>query len=316
MSTDARLLEVETYSAAVRSALADVPSAEQAVLLEDLDDHLAEVASEGDGSLTEKLGPPDAYAAELRAAYGAGIGRTASRLERLLRPLEAAAGNVRANSWYRAVRGFLPELRPAWWVLRAYLLILGLAEIEAGGQTVGPLPNLQTRHGLLQLLLTVIVIVISVRIGRGRLRMRSGWRALALAANLALAAFGLVALSSMNTGSLQEASGPYSPPYQVPVFAQGDVTNIYPFAADGTPLHGVLLYDQNGQPITLPGSKGSGVLTELPQNSQGQPITNEYPLQQTYPDGQPVPPPSVAVAQQPARSAPTPSPTPRPSATP
>ena len=314
MSNDALLLDVETYAAAVRGALADLPSAEQTLMLEDLDEHLAEVASEGDGWLIEKLGPPEAYAAELRAAYRASIGLPSSRIGAFLRPVEGAAAKVRANSWYRAVRAFLPDLRPAWWVLRAYLLVLGLAEIEAGGQSVGAFPDLATRHGLVQALLTAFAIVVSVRIGRRSFRVGSGWRALAIAANAALGVFGLVALGSLSTGSPLEASGPYSPPYPVQVFAQGDVTNIYPFAADGTLLHGVLLYDQNGQPVILPGSKGNGVLTQLPQDAQGQPITNEYPLKQTYPDGQPVPPPSVAVPQQPAP--PTPSPTPRPSASP
>src|ERR1700674_3499333 len=62
--------DVATYAAAVRSALASLPDDERASLLEDLENHLAEVAGESDLSLQERLGKPEVYAAELRSAYG------------------------------------------------------------------------------------------------------------------------------------------------------------------------------------------------------------------------------------------------------
>lgn len=46
-------LEVEQYVYAVREALADLPAAEREELLEDLPDHLAEVAAEGEATLRE-----------------------------------------------------------------------------------------------------------------------------------------------------------------------------------------------------------------------------------------------------------------------
>ena len=63
--------DVARYAAAIRAALGDLDAAERADLLEDLEAHLAEVAVESGTSLADRLGPPDAYAAELRAAYGA-----------------------------------------------------------------------------------------------------------------------------------------------------------------------------------------------------------------------------------------------------
>ncbi len=65
--------EQEAYLEAVRRALADLDPAVRDELLEDLPEHLAEVAAEGEGTLTERLGPPEAYAAELRTAAGVGV---------------------------------------------------------------------------------------------------------------------------------------------------------------------------------------------------------------------------------------------------
>src|ERR1700674_1647339 len=62
--------DVAPHAAAVRSALASLPEAERASLLEDLENHLAEVAGESDLSLEERLGKPEDYAVELRSAYG------------------------------------------------------------------------------------------------------------------------------------------------------------------------------------------------------------------------------------------------------
>jgi hypothetical protein len=62
--------QVQAYAAAVRAALADLPAAEAAGLLDGLEPHLEEVAAEGGASLVDALGPPDRYAAELRTSAG------------------------------------------------------------------------------------------------------------------------------------------------------------------------------------------------------------------------------------------------------
>jgi hypothetical protein len=70
-----------------------VPDAEREPMLEDLHGHLVEVASEPGGSLDGRLGPPERYAAELRAAYGArpATGRTPPEAFTARRVLLAAA---------------------------------------------------------------------------------------------------------------------------------------------------------------------------------------------------------------------------------
>ena len=88
--------DVATYAAAVRSALASLPDAERASLLEDLENHLAEVASESDLSLQERLGKPEDYAAELRSAYGAGeAGKhdSAGSARQVVGAVESSIGN-------------------------------------------------------------------------------------------------------------------------------------------------------------------------------------------------------------------------------
>jgi hypothetical protein len=64
---DSKDADLAAYTAAVRARLADLPAAE----LDALAAHLAEVAAESDQPLAERLGPPEVYAAELRAAFGA-----------------------------------------------------------------------------------------------------------------------------------------------------------------------------------------------------------------------------------------------------
>src|SRR2546425_12132113 len=71
MASNDQTSDVATYAASVRAALSDLSPEEAEVLLEDLEDHLREVATEVGGPLVERLGPPEQYAQELRAAYGA-----------------------------------------------------------------------------------------------------------------------------------------------------------------------------------------------------------------------------------------------------
>ncbi|WP_245899338.1 hypothetical protein [Nonomuraea indica] len=154
------------YAQAVRTALAGHPDAEE--LLDDLDDHLAEIAAESEVPLVERLGPPAAYAEELVAAYG---GRPASRQKRRLRPLERLRDlhvNLMGKGPYRGFVGFLPELRPGWWVLRGYLLAMILA---------GFADDLVVPGDALGWLLVVAFAAASVwwgRSARGRLALRGG----------------------------------------------------------------------------------------------------------------------------------------------
>src|SRR5712692_6231268 len=90
--------DVATYASSVRAALSDLPPDQAEVLLEDLEDHLREVASEAGGPLAERLGPPEQYAQELRAAYGA-VRAGGPGQDSALRELRQALRAVTASAW-------------------------------------------------------------------------------------------------------------------------------------------------------------------------------------------------------------------------
>src|SRR5256885_551952 len=147
MTSNDQAGDVATYAASVRAALSDLPSDQAEVLLEDLEDHLREIAAEAGGPLAHRLGSPEQYAQELRAAYGAA--QAGSRRQ------EPALGDVRRvvtwvakSAWYRELRAFLPQLRPAWWVLRGYLAALVLTAAFSPGYNLGPIPDPTTKRGL------------------------------------------------------------------------------------------------------------------------------------------------------------------------
>src|ERR1700736_5582348 len=165
MTSNDQASDVATYAASVRAALSDLPSEQAEVLLEDLEDHLREIAAEAGGLLAERLGPPEQYAQELRTAYGAAQANR-RRQDPVVRDLQVAVAWMTGSAWYRQVRAFLPELRPAWWVLRAYLVVLVLTAAFSPGYNLRPIPNPFSSHGLLEILATIGAIVLSVRLGR------------------------------------------------------------------------------------------------------------------------------------------------------
>jgi hypothetical protein len=325
--------EVTRYAAAVRAALTDLPQQAREDLLEDIEDHLHEVAAE-EGSLEERLGPPSVYAEELRRSAGL-TARPASRIPAVGR-LTAATGRLRerleSHASSRAVLEFLPELRPAWWVLRGYVAVQLLALLLPGSDVDLPWASL-FGSPLLGLLVTAGAVVGSVAVGRGWRGGRHG--RLVLAANVVLALFAFFAFFSI---SVPDGSGPEDryayadpqpglmPPWLV-VDGRQRVTNIYPFDSSGRPLKDVFLYDQDGRPIDLNRGGDTGdepIEVQLPRSVDGRELANVFPQQQWRhdygPDGEtrhPVQGPNVGVPKlAPAQPTPTTTPSPTPTLTP
>ena len=67
---DSRTAEIAAYLADVRGAMTDLDPGVRDGLLDDLPEHLAEVAAADPSPLQSRLGPPAAFAAELRSAAG------------------------------------------------------------------------------------------------------------------------------------------------------------------------------------------------------------------------------------------------------
>jgi len=312
MADSNQAADVATYAAAVRAALAPLPESQREILLEDLEDHLAEVASESGVPLQERLGKPDDYAAELRSAY-TGAAETTTRRKPIRDTVRALISSAIDTKTYREMHALFPELRPGWWVLRAYLAVLILTFLFSTGQNLRPIPNPFSKLGLLQIVATLFAIVISVRLGRRGLPRGMGWRGAALLVNVAIVLLALPVLARMSTSNPNAYSNAYSvDPYSSSVAAgyyYPGFSNIYPYTKDGKPLKDVLLYDQSGKPLTPP---KSGIPTDYALDANGQPILNSYPLNQRHPNGDPKMPPRVALPPSStiATASPTPTPTP------
>lgn len=307
--------EIPRFLDAVREALADLPPAERDGLLEDLPDHLAEVAAETGQPLAERLGPPEQYAAELRAAAGVGprsggsprsLAAAARRLGTLLSTVDSGLGPLVGQP---RMRDFLVLLRPAWWVLRGYLLALVVAELLAPSSP-GLLPRLHNEFVGLILVLTSAIG--SIWVGQRSAGLSRVPRRLVVAAGLLVVLFSLPVLRHIDDyahgGGAGDGGAYPDSPY-------GNVSDVFPYGPDGQPLRGVTLYDQNGNPIQIgdasrcrtPGPDGE-LSYAYPLCGVGYPLASVPPGPAQSPDPSPAPSPDPA----PSRS-PSPSPSPAPS---
>jgi hypothetical protein len=306
-TSDTATLEAEAYLKQVAPHLAALPPDERADLLDDLAQHLQEIAAEPGPPLEERLGSPEAYAAELLASAGVEA-----------RPLPGPPLLTRAAALFATVRGswlgqeaerMWPVLRPAWWVIRAYLAVSLFSVVERNGTTGFAVPSLAGSHTL-GLLGVLVAIPLSVRLGRRRLP-RSG-RLAVVGANAILALYALTLLGRAGTPEIRYVD--YGPPVTrasqgcLSTAAGERITNLYAYDADGRLLDPVLLYDQDGQPIDnlCPefDDRGRRLNTEYRQDANGAPVINAFPRRQTATvdtgrppaiPGGPVPAPTVPV---------------------
>ncbi|BCL15716.1 HAAS signaling domain-containing protein [Micromonospora sagamiensis] len=267
--------EITAYVERVRAALADLPPARRDELTEDLPEHLAEVAAESGGSLVDRLGEPEAYAAELRAAAGAPVhpGRNLDQrvaglvvgLRARLRVLDVRLGPPLG---YAAASDYLRLLRPAWWLVRAYLAAM-LVAVATSGST-GVLPRLGGSD-LGGLVLLAGCVVGSLWLGRNADRLSRWPRRLVLAGSLGLVLFGLVGVTTVDG---RARWGGYDGYDSVSVDDQySHIQDVFVYDSEGRLVRDARLFDQNGTPIRLgwPGCRESG------------PEPIEDPMRQPYP---------------------------------
>lgn len=250
--------EITGYVEAVRAALSGLPEELRESLLEDLPEHLAEVVADDVGSLTERLGPPSVYAAELLAGAGyVGGGfpdppappRRGDVLRRLggsigtrLRSFDQFTGPLFGRS---RTSEFLLQLRPAWWVLRGYLVAMVLADgIDSGG-SIGLLPRVGGSEVVAFLLLGACVVA-SVWFGRRSFVMR---RPMRLAHWSATAVLVLVALTGFNSTDQTARNIDYYPATYADPYT--NIEDVFVYDRQGNLIEGARLLDQNGQPLRL-----------------------------------------------------------------
>ena len=271
-ATTARGPEVAAYLAAVRTALADVPAPERDDLLADVEASLLDAASETDAPIAARLGPPEKFAAELRAAAGlheAGHTTRASRLAALARAAASATAPARR---------LLLELAPVWWVARAWVAVGAIALAADADWSRYAVPRFAPGgfdHPLLSLVVPAAAVAASVWIGLQSQRWKRGKGVLA-AANLALLLLAAPVLANVpprHTGvTVVEAE-----PVAGLVYDGMPVRNLYPYSRDGRLLHDVLLYNSFGRPIEI----GAGAVDperRVLRTATGTPIYNSFPI--------------------------------------
>jgi HAAS len=301
------MTEIEQYLAGVRAALADVPAETREELLEDLPAHLAEVAAEANGSLEERLGKPAVYAAELRAAAGleggagsvAGAGsKTAAITARVRGAVERADVRLGPLIGYGRVSDFGRLLRPAWWVLRGYVVAMVLLGAIGGDPAL--LPTLSGRYGsspaatLFGWLVALACVAASVRFGPHVDRLSSRAMVLVRAATVVVVLVVIVNVFVLDDRLAARADVPSTGYFD----RSSQIQDIYVYDSSGHPLTGVQLFDQDGNPITLGEPYRCRTAGNWAPNGPGQSWT--YPL---CPQGPGMVTPSAAASGAPSAAA-------------
>ncbi|MET8362034.1 MULTISPECIES: HAAS signaling domain-containing protein [unclassified Micromonospora] len=321
--------EITDYVARVRAALADLPPDRLTELTEDLADHLTEVAAEAEGTLVERLGEPETYAAELRAAAGVGAGggrnldqRVATAVVRLRGRLRAIDTRLGPPLGYATASDFLRLLRPGWWVVRGYLAAMLLTVITTGG-SFGVLPRFGGEL-LAGLIMLIGFVLASIWLGRRSAQLTRWPRSAVQVGSAVLVVFALSALvqaeDRMRYGDYgidpTSINGPYD-----------NVRDVFVYDSEGRLVENARLFDQNGNPIRLgyPGCEGrvdeygNPLLRPYPYCPSQAPFGPRAPGAPVPPTIEPQPTDTSTPSQTPAVPTPTPttaSPSVTPSATP
>ncbi|BCJ52193.1 hypothetical protein Asp14428_36680 [Actinoplanes sp. NBRC 14428] len=263
--------EITAYVFAVRAALGDLPEAVREEMLQDLTEHLTEVMADGEGSLVDRLGSPEVYAAELRnstpfvggfpdpppARHKPFVGlrdqvtpslseNLQKVREQILPPLRVADVRLGKVMGYERASDFFALLRPAWWVLRGYLVAMILAAaLDDGGQPIGLLPRIGGSDAVALMLLAAAVLA-SIWFGR-RVTRLPRWPRFGLYAGSAVLA--MVALAGFFDADSTKRDSYYSDVnYDNPY---SSVEDVFVYDAEGRLVTGARLFDQEGQPIHL-----------------------------------------------------------------
>jgi hypothetical protein len=250
--------EITAYVDGVREALSGLAEPARLELLEDLAEHLAEVQAEGQGTLVERLGTPRSYASEMLAAAGfvGGFPEPAPPLVSQLSELRGQAtgflreADVRTGRviGYAKMSDFLVMLRPAWWVLRGYLVAMVLAHLLGdNGGNIGLLPRIGGSE-LVALALLAGSVIVSIVFGSKGLSL-SRWPRYALWSGTAVLV--IFAISGFVTADNSSRQSPYVDVSNVGGNSYGNVQDVYVYDSEGKLVEGARLFDQDASPIQL-----------------------------------------------------------------
>ncbi|WP_159500974.1 hypothetical protein [Microbacterium sp. 18062] len=339
---------IAAFATAVRTHLDDLPADDVDDLLDGLEADLSDQAADSGDAFA--LPDAAAYAAELRQAAGLpervdGPGPRVPLRERAEGYRAALAGRIRTHSAGAWALDLLVSLRPVWWIVRGaalYVTVLTPAVIVLGATPFAATGGLGSTA--LSWIGLGAAVLLSVQWGRGRWLPARWTRALRTIVNAVTAVVAVVMLISAPTvfpRLVSQSSTVYVDDSQPGLVLDGTrVRNLFPYDAEGNPLTGVQLFDDQGRPVTTVGSEGidqawqwdlyfaggGGPVTAPSAGTGTRPTWNVFPLlESSWDDGwgeplpgsaeQPVPPfvqaPTVALLTGPT---PTPTPVPTPGA--
>jgi hypothetical protein len=328
MSPEAVILDqVRRYAADVRSHLADLSPEQIEDLTDGLEADLAEALADMPGALrpaatvpddgatalldvAARFGPAAEYAAELRSSAGldpASPVMSAGRRPRIgLRGWLSVVGGIFESGWkslwapvtstaqWAAFTEFAAVLKPAWWVLRAWIVVLVLYTGFHRPQGFELVPQ-QTYWRLF----LIVAIVVSVQWGRDRWLRWPAVRALRKVVNVAAVAVAVPVAASALVGMNAELNGlgagtrdSYQQGYDAGVrdsasgvfdasgvstgngdsgvFVDGSpVSNLFVFDASGRALQDVQIFDDQGRPVRTVTAEGAAQAWVLPDFEKG-----------------------------------------------
>jgi hypothetical protein len=261
--------QVREYLDAVRARLGDLDAEEREHLLSDTEASLLEAAEEHVAvPLEVRLGPPDHFARELRAAAG---------LPELPAPAEGP-GLLTRLAAHRAVRAageLARELAPAWWVARGFVAFTVVAQLLGDDWSIRYPVFTSLLGEPLGWVLLLGAISGSVLLGR-RARATTGRWPLVLNIALWLAAAWLVVAMASHSGAgvtkvvYVELSQPGLRRDGAPI------DNLYPYDRHGRLLQDVRLYDGSGMPIEV--RRGEGRPRRVLVDRSGESLFNSFPI--------------------------------------
>lgn len=247
MTATALRPDVAAYVADVRAHLDDLGPDVVEELTGGLAADLSDLAAESADPLVDRLGPPKAYADELRAAAqlpppAAPGSAGGDGVARLRSSWDANIAGLRRHPRWPAVAGFAAVVRPAWWVARAFLAF-------------GLLRRYGTSLGLAGLLLLLtLMILVSVQLGRGRWRRQRWLTPLVLLGNVLAVLLTPAALAAVLSPAGHDSYAPAPAPAfrATGLWTNGEpVSNIFAYDSSGKPLTDVQLFDGQGRPLSL-----------------------------------------------------------------
>lgn len=347
-----QVLDVAGYAAAVRRSLVDLSREQVDDLTDGLEADLADALADIEharhgGDLLAQFGPPDAYAAELRAAAGLEVGAAArpsgagSSLVILARHLTRVARRgarwLRGRAWWPTVVAGATTVRPLWWVVRGWVAYQVAASWWGpSGWSSAWIPS--STGGRLVL---GVAILASLVLGTSTAWRSGGRRALVVTLDVlaALALLVTVPVVDANVAQVQaDATANVNQRPQPPVVSTRPqngvvvdgmaVSNLFVYDQEGNPLRDVQIYDDRGRPVRTTFDDGTQEYS-FPNGSEpwvfqgrtsvdGRSMWNVYPLLGApsstwdWTDGVPTLPEGAQVAQPPAPFAKAPAVQPTP----